>query len=83
MTRCRAVGNVPQDNAVEYYTKVARGVEGGLLLSEATAVSDDGIGSAMDRCFAVHLYLQTNCQINSYACVNCVLSSTKAYITLL
>lgn len=44
LTRCRATGNVPQDNAIEYYTQRARGCEGGLIITEATVISEDGRG---------------------------------------
>lgn len=46
LTRCRAAnpGLVPQDNAVEYYSQRAQGSEGGLMLSEATPVSETAHG---------------------------------------
>ena len=46
LTRCRAAnpGHVPQDNAVEYYSQRARGCEGGLIITEATVVSETGHG---------------------------------------
>lgn len=44
LTRCRAIRNVPQDNAIEYYTQRAGGSEGGLLICEGTVISEDGRG---------------------------------------
>ena len=46
LTRCRAAnpGKVPQDNAVEYYCQRARGSEGGLILTEATPISETAHG---------------------------------------
>ncbi|KAL0021784.1 hypothetical protein WJX79_010845 [Trebouxia sp. C0005] len=44
LTRCRATGNVPQDNAIKYYTQRAHGCEGGLIIAEGTAVSESGRG---------------------------------------
>ncbi|KAK9836076.1 hypothetical protein WJX84_011172 [Apatococcus fuscideae] len=37
-------GKVPQDNAVEYYSQRARGSEGGLILTEATPISETAHG---------------------------------------
>ncbi|KAF0926303.1 hypothetical protein E2562_022121 [Oryza meyeriana var. granulata] len=42
MTRCRSYGNVPQPHAVLYYTQ--RATSGGLLITEATGVSDTAQG---------------------------------------
>ncbi|BDA45039.1 12-oxophytodienoate reductase 1 [Coccomyxa sp. Obi] len=42
LTRCRALGTVPQINAAEYYAQ--RTSNGGLLISEATCISVEGHG---------------------------------------
>uniref|UniRef100_A0A0E0PV22 NADH:flavin oxidoreductase/NADH oxidase N-terminal domain-containing protein n=1 Tax=Oryza rufipogon TaxID=4529 RepID=A0A0E0PV22_ORYRU len=42
MTRCRSYGNVPQPHAALYYTQ--RATSGGLLITEATGVSDTAQG---------------------------------------
>ncbi|KAK9908090.1 hypothetical protein WJX75_002626 [Coccomyxa subellipsoidea] len=42
LTRCRAIGTVPQKNAAEYYAQ--RTSKGGLLISEATCVAVTGHG---------------------------------------
>ncbi|EIE21116.1 FMN-linked oxidoreductase [Coccomyxa subellipsoidea C-169] len=42
LTRCRALGTVPQLNAAEYYAQ--RTSKGGLLISEATCVAETGHG---------------------------------------
>lgn len=39
---CRALGGIPQPNMVEYYRQ--RATEGGLIVSEATCVSDTALG---------------------------------------
>ena len=44
LTRCRAIGTVPQPAAVEYYTQRAR--QGGFILSEGTSPSATGYGCA-------------------------------------
>jgi N-ethylmaleimide reductase len=43
LTRCRALGNVPTDFMVEYYTQRA---SAGLIISEGTSPSANGIGYA-------------------------------------
>ena len=43
LTRCRALGNVPTDLMVEYYTQRA---SAGLIISEGTSPSANGIGYA-------------------------------------
>ena len=43
LTRCRALGNVPTDSMVEYYTQRA---SAGLIISEGTSPSANGIGYA-------------------------------------
>ena len=42
LTRCRALGTVPQPAAVEYYRQ--RATKGGLMISEATVVAPEGHG---------------------------------------
>jgi 12-oxophytodienoic acid reductase len=42
LTRCRAIDYVPQPAHVEYYKQ--RATRGGLLITEAVAVSQAGIG---------------------------------------
>lgn len=42
LTRCRSSGNVPQPHGAIYYGQ--RTTEGGLLIAEATATSQTGIG---------------------------------------
>ncbi|XP_074558389.1 putative 12-oxophytodienoate reductase 5 [Curcuma longa] len=42
MTRCRSYGNVPQPHAILYYSQ--RATNGGLLITEATGVSDTAQG---------------------------------------
>ena len=42
LTRHRMYGNVPQPHAILYYSQ--RTTKGGLLISEATAISDTAIG---------------------------------------
>ena len=44
LTRCRAIGTVPQPAAIEYYTQRAR--KGGFILSEGTSPSRNGYGCA-------------------------------------
>ncbi|KAK9852132.1 hypothetical protein WJX84_008064 [Apatococcus fuscideae] len=44
MRRAANPGHVPQGNAVEYYSQRARGCEGGLIITEATVVSETGHG---------------------------------------
>jgi len=51
LTRCRAIGTVPQPAAVEYYTQRAR--QGGFILSEGTSPSATGYGCASCRLCAV------------------------------
>jgi N-ethylmaleimide reductase len=41
MTRCRAIGNVPNDLIAEYYAQRA---DAGLLITEGTAPSPNGLG---------------------------------------
>jgi N-ethylmaleimide reductase len=43
MTRCRAIGNVPNDLIAEYYAQRA---DAGLLITEGTAPSPNGLGYA-------------------------------------
>jgi N-ethylmaleimide reductase len=43
MTRCRAIGNIPNDLIVEYY---AQRVGAGLIITEGTAPSKNGLGYA-------------------------------------
>lgn len=52
LTRCRAAnpGKVPQDNAIEYYSQRALGSEGGLIITEAAAISETAHGSAGPIC---------------------------------
>ena len=45
MTRCRALKNIPQPSHVEFYSQ--RTTRGGLLITEATAVSEQAIGYAL------------------------------------
>lgn len=42
MTRCRAIGGVPQESLVKHYAQ--RASLGGLLISEANAVSPEAYG---------------------------------------
>jgi 12-oxophytodienoic acid reductase len=42
VTRCRALNYVPQDAHVQFYA--LRATKGGLLITEAVAVSQQGIG---------------------------------------
>jgi 2,4-dienoyl-CoA reductase-like NADH-dependent reductase (Old Yellow Enzyme family) len=42
LTRCRAIGGVPPPMTVEYYSQ--RTTRGGLIISEATCVSDTALG---------------------------------------
>ena len=42
LTRCRAMGTIPQPSAITYYTQ--RAYKGGLLLSEGTSPSPTGYG---------------------------------------
>ncbi|KAK6945516.1 NADH:flavin oxidoreductase/NADH oxidase, N-terminal [Dillenia turbinata] len=42
LTRCRSFGNVPQPDAILHYSQ--RASEGGLLIAEATGVSDTAQG---------------------------------------
>ncbi|KAG0498453.1 hypothetical protein HPP92_002743 [Vanilla planifolia] len=42
LTRCRSYGNVPQPHAILYYSQ--RATKGGLLITEATGVSDTAQG---------------------------------------
>lgn len=50
MTRCRAVGNVPNELMAEYYGQRA---SAGLIISEGTAPSPNGLGYArMPGCFS-------------------------------
>ena len=42
MTRSRAIGNVPNDHMVEYYAQRAQ--DAGLLITEGTAPSPNGLG---------------------------------------
>lgn len=60
LTRCRAKGNIPQDNAIEYYTQRARGCEGGLIINEGTAVSESGRGWAFSYVGQLNLLLHCN-----------------------
>jgi hypothetical protein len=53
LTRCRAIGTVPQPAAIEYYTQRAR--KGGFMLSEGTSPSRNGYGcvaSTLPTCVA-------------------------------
>ena len=58
LTRCRAMGNIPQPSAITYYTQ--RAYKGGLMLSEGTSPSPTGYGYALHcRHFAllkVHIF---------------------------
>ena len=51
LTRCRALdpGYVPGDNMLEYYSQRARGCEGGLIIAEATVISNTGHGYDAQR----------------------------------
>ena len=42
LTRCRALGTVPQPAAAEYYSQ--RATKGGLMISEATVIAPEGHG---------------------------------------
>ena len=42
LTRCRAIGTVPQPAAATYYGQ--RATKGGLMISEATVVAPEGHG---------------------------------------
>lgn len=42
MTRCRAIGGVPQAAHVEHYSQ--RATRGGLLITEASAVAPEAYG---------------------------------------
>ncbi|KAK4724812.1 hypothetical protein R3W88_027591 [Solanum pinnatisectum] len=42
LTRQRCYGNVPQPHAILYYSQ--RTTKGGLLIGEATVISESGIG---------------------------------------
>ncbi|KAL4440482.1 hypothetical protein ABPG75_003483 [Micractinium tetrahymenae] len=42
LTRCRAIDSIPRSNAVEYYSQ--RASDGGLIISEATCISDTAHG---------------------------------------
>ncbi|MCL7027381.1 hypothetical protein MKW94_011842 [Papaver nudicaule] len=42
LTRCRAVGSIPQPNAILYYSQ--RSTDGGFLISEATGISETAHG---------------------------------------
>ena len=44
LTRCRAIDSNPQKNMIEYYRQRGAGSEGGLVIAEATVVSDTGYG---------------------------------------
>jgi len=44
LTRQRSYGNVPQPHAILYYSQRATGSNGGLLITEATGVSDTAQG---------------------------------------
>jgi len=46
MTRCRAIGNVPNDLMVEYYKQRAGA---GLIITEGTFPSPNGLGYARIR----------------------------------
>ncbi len=50
LTRCRAIGTVPQPAAAIYYAQ--RATKGGLMISEATVVTPEGHGWAAGA--AVH-----------------------------
>ncbi len=43
MTRCRCIGNLPNDHVVNYYTQRA---EAGLIITEGISPSDNGLGYA-------------------------------------
>ncbi|BDA42129.1 12-oxophytodienoate reductase 1 [Coccomyxa sp. Obi] len=42
LTRCRALGTVPQPAAIEYYSQ--RATKGGLMITEATCIAPEGHG---------------------------------------
>ena len=83
LTRCRAIGTVPQPAAIEYYTQRAR--KGGFILSEGTSPSRNGYGCvAIVRltCAATHVGPETPLQARTAVTCNVVVSSCDGGIWL-